>query len=184
MTLKVRRPSWAESGFAVLVNDKPVPASGSYVAIDREWKDGDRVDVRMPMALHYETMPDNPRMVAILYGPMVLAGDLGTDGMDAVKHYGPYSAQMGRLITPVVLADRSRSERVEEENRAGGTSRISNEGTGTAARRRSSRCIDSSISASRSIGTCSHRRNGKRARKSWRRSRLGVRSSRGGPSTL
>jgi DUF1680 family protein len=104
MTLKIRHPAWADSGFNVFVNGRPVPASGSYVSIDREWKNEDRIDVFMPMRLHIEAMPDDPRMVAILYGPMVLAGDLGNEGMDSVKHYGPYSAQMGRLVTPVIPA--------------------------------------------------------------------------------
>ena len=99
MMLKIRRPAWADT-FSVAVNGKQVRTP----AIDRVWRNGDRVDVRMPMHLHIESMPDNPRMIAILYGPMVLAGDLGTDNMDVAKHYGPYSAQMGRFVTPVVPA--------------------------------------------------------------------------------
>src|SRR5438093_8805129 len=50
-----------------------------FVTIDREWKNGDRVDVSLPMRLHTESMPDNPKMFAIMYGPMVLVGDLGTE---------------------------------------------------------------------------------------------------------
>ena len=46
------------------------------MTIDREWKSGDRIDVRLPMRLHVEAMPDNPEMIAVMYGPMVLAGDL------------------------------------------------------------------------------------------------------------
>ena len=99
MALNIRHPSWADT-FSVTVNGTPVKAA----AIDRVWHNGDRVDVRMPMHLHIESMPDNPHMIAILYGPMVLAGDLGTENMDVAKHYGPYSAQMGRFATPAVPA--------------------------------------------------------------------------------
>ena len=102
MTLKIRRPAWADSRFMVFVNGRPVASSERYVSIDREWKDEDRIDVFMPMRLHIETMPDDPSMIAILYGPMVLAGDLGTSGMDEVQHYGPYAPQMGRLTTPPI----------------------------------------------------------------------------------
>ena len=36
-----------------------------------------------PMTLRVETTPDNPRRGALLYGPVVLVGNLGTEGMDA-----------------------------------------------------------------------------------------------------
>jgi len=74
--LKVRRPSWAASNVTVAVNGQAQNAAAiglqqrsSYLTIDREWKTGDRVDVRLPMSLHTEAMPDNPRMIAIMYGP-------------------------------------------------------------------------------------------------------------------
>src|SRR5262249_4132033 len=84
---------------------QPVTASsGSYVPIDREWKNGDRIDVRLPMTLHTEAMPDNPRLIAVMYGPLVLAGDLGRDGLEAVKRSGPSAPQLGRGETPTIPA--------------------------------------------------------------------------------
>jgi uncharacterized protein len=121
LALKIRVPQWATAGVTISVKCRSVEnertgGRPSYVTIDREWTDGDRVDVHMPMRLHIEAMPDNPRMVAILYGPMVLAGDLGTDGMQGIKHYGPYSAQMGRMMTPVIpsLVTRRASDLTEK----------------------------------------------------------------------
>jgi uncharacterized protein len=79
-TLALRRPSWAGDGFAVKVNGGAVPtvgAPGSYVAIARTWKTGDRVEVTLPKALRLEPLPDNPDRVAVMWGPLVLAGDLG-----------------------------------------------------------------------------------------------------------
>ena len=56
----------------------PAPASSSfYIRLNRVWKDGDTVEVTLPKTLHIEPMPDNKRQVAILWGPLVLAGDLG-----------------------------------------------------------------------------------------------------------
>jgi DUF1680 family protein len=115
LALKVRAPSWASSGVTVTVNGQPVaqgfsPANAglqpraTYVTVDREWKTGDRVDVRLPMSLHTEAMPDNPRMIAVMYGPMMLVGDLGKEGLDGVKRYGPSAPQMGRVKTPVIPA--------------------------------------------------------------------------------
>ncbi|HOJ62129.1 MAG TPA: glycoside hydrolase family 127 protein [bacterium] len=78
--LRIRYPAWAQAGIQIKVNDEPQALQarpGSYVAIKRVWKSGDRVEIQIPMTLRLEAMPDNPRRVAILYGPLVLAGDLG-----------------------------------------------------------------------------------------------------------
>ena len=80
--LALRRPSWAGEGFAVVVNGGPVadlPAPGRYVELRREWKSGDTVALTLPKTLHAEPLPDNPRRVALLWGPLVLAGDLGPE---------------------------------------------------------------------------------------------------------
>jgi len=80
--LALRRPRWAGEGFAVRVNGAAVtslPPPESYVELRRTWKSGDVVEVALPMALHLEPVPDNPRRVAILWGPLVLAGDLGPE---------------------------------------------------------------------------------------------------------
>ena len=57
--------------------------SGSYIAITREWKDGDQISATYPMQIKLETTPDNPDKAALLYGPLVLAGERGTEGMQA-----------------------------------------------------------------------------------------------------
>lgn len=105
LALKVRYPSWARSGMIVTVNGKPEPLAasrGSYATIDREWKTGDRIDVRLPMTIHTEAMPDDPKMIAVMYGPIVLAGDLGREGLEAIKRYGPSAPQVGRVKTPTI----------------------------------------------------------------------------------
>ncbi|MCL5282429.1 MAG: glycoside hydrolase family 127 protein, partial [Planctomycetes bacterium] len=55
------------------------PACGSYVEITRTWKSGDIVELTLPKTLRLEPLPDNPRRVAILWGPLVLAGNLGPE---------------------------------------------------------------------------------------------------------
>jgi DUF1680 family protein len=105
LALKVRYPSWAQAVMTVTINGKPeaVAASrGSYTTIERVWKSGDRVDVRLPMSLHTEAMPDDPRMVAVMYGPIVLAGDLGREGLESIKRYGPSAPPVGRVKTPAI----------------------------------------------------------------------------------
>jgi DUF1680 family protein len=85
MALRIRVPYWASGGSATL-NGKPLDgfsSPGSYFVLDRVWRDGDRVDLRLPMSLHVAPMPDDPTMQAVMYGPLVLAGKLGTSGLDA-----------------------------------------------------------------------------------------------------
>jgi DUF1680 family protein len=86
LTLHLRHPAWARGPLVVSVNGQQVRVDsqpGSYAAIARTWRAGDRVDVRLPMGLHTEALPGAPEKVALLYGPIVLAGRLGIDGMPA-----------------------------------------------------------------------------------------------------
>ncbi len=82
-TLEVRQPGWCE-GMAVRVNGRPWnagAAASGYAAIDREWRNGDRIDVSLPMALRAVPLPGASAVVAFVYGPIVLAGRLGRDGL-------------------------------------------------------------------------------------------------------
>lgn len=84
-TVYLRYPSWSK-GVKVFVNGKKIAVKqkpGSYIAITRLWKDGDRITADYPMCLRVETTPDNPQKGALVYGPVVLAGKRGTEGMQA-----------------------------------------------------------------------------------------------------
>lgn len=81
LALKVRWPEWADS-MSVRVNGKKQTIDGkpdSYVTIDREFRNGDKVEVQLPMKLHTEFLPNTTNTIAVLYGPIVLAGELGTN---------------------------------------------------------------------------------------------------------
>jgi DUF1680 family protein len=81
--IRLRVPEWA-NGAAVKINGRALEASaspGSYLALRRTWKNGDRIEMSMPMRLRMEAMPDDAKQQAFLYGPLVLAGDLGNDGL-------------------------------------------------------------------------------------------------------
>ena len=83
-TLKIRHPAWASSGMSVSINGKKQSAAsapGSYFTLSREFHDGDKIEIHFPMTLHTEPLPGVTNEVAILYGPIVLAGELGTNGM-------------------------------------------------------------------------------------------------------
>jgi DUF1680 family protein len=107
LAVAIRYPGWATKGMTITVNGKARAVSGtpgSYVTIDRTWSTGDVVTVTLPMRLRTEALPDTPDRVAVFYGPVLLAGDLGTEGLTPQRRYGPSAPQLGRMKTPVIPA--------------------------------------------------------------------------------
>ena len=103
-TLNLRHPAWAE-GMTVRVNGKKQKITnppGSYFAIARTWQKGDKVEVRLPMHLHLETLPGDSNTVAFLYGPLVLAGELGTNGLPANGQQAPNQLDFAKMPVPPV----------------------------------------------------------------------------------
>jgi DUF1680 family protein len=79
-TLQIRIPYWAEKGIEIFVNGKKQSVkdgAGRFVGVNRKWRDGDRIEIKLPFTLRLEDMPDDSNRVAVMYGPLVLAGDLG-----------------------------------------------------------------------------------------------------------
>ena len=95
-TLLLRVPSWANSP-SVMVNGRRVAVrrnKAGYIPLVRNWKEGDVVEYRLPMQLHTEAVVDDACRQAVFYGPVLLAGQLGTEGMncwsDPTKHNDYY----------------------------------------------------------------------------------------------
>jgi DUF1680 family protein len=84
MPLYIRYPSWATSGATIKINGKNVKVNqkpGSYIVLNNKWKAGDKIDITYPMSLRLVATNDNPNMAAVVYGPVVLVGDMGTEGI-------------------------------------------------------------------------------------------------------
>jgi DUF1680 family protein len=82
--LRVRVPYWATRGGTATLNGRALEGfatPGSYYVFDRTWRNGDRLEVSLPMNLHMHPMPDDPTLQAVMYGPLVLVGRLGTEGL-------------------------------------------------------------------------------------------------------
>ena len=100
--IRLRVPIWAE-GSSVKVNGKALEASaepGSYLTIHRTWKTGDKIEMTLPMRLSVEAMPDDTSTQAFLFGPLVLAGDLGNEGITEDMIIGPNSPNLYRPPNP------------------------------------------------------------------------------------
>jgi hypothetical protein len=129
-TLAVRRPVWAGDAFAVKVNGMSIeqpslanlrdPSAGgrggapgneasqrqssSFVELTRTWKTGDTIELSIPKSVHLEPTPDNKSVAAIMWGPLVLAGDLGP------RREGRAAANTDAAVPVLVAAERPVTE--------------------------------------------------------------------------
>jgi DUF1680 family protein len=96
-TIHIRIPGWVAGSAQVKINGKPLEAvadPGSYVAVRKVWQDGDTISVSLPMQLWQHPLLGDDSVAAAMYGPLVLAADLGpgptpTDGPMRIVHGRP-----------------------------------------------------------------------------------------------
>ena len=108
-TLHVRIPAWTTAENSVAINGKRLEANGtpgSYLALTRVWKTGDRVELTMPMRLTAESLADDRTQQAFLYGPLVLAGQFPKSGLakDLEHGQGPEIQEAPALDVPPLKA--------------------------------------------------------------------------------
>ncbi len=76
--LRLRIPEWSRldgSSPRLRVNGRPVPveARTGFATIERKWKDGDRIDLQVPMPVRLVPInAHHPDVVALVRGPQVL----------------------------------------------------------------------------------------------------------------
>ncbi|MGH7939496.1 MAG: beta-L-arabinofuranosidase domain-containing protein [Limisphaerales bacterium] len=74
-TLNFRIPAWA-GGASVAINGRRAGTEvipGTFASIRRGWKNGDRIELDLPMTTRLESIDRrNPKTVALLFGPLVL----------------------------------------------------------------------------------------------------------------
>jgi DUF1680 family protein len=73
--LQLRIPAWAGPGSAVAINGSrnhlPVPQPGSWLTLDRHWRNGDRVELTLDMPLRLVPLDaGHPDIVALARGPV------------------------------------------------------------------------------------------------------------------
>jgi DUF1680 family protein len=102
-TLRLRVPYWADGG-SVSINGTPVPvfsSPSSYLSMTRTWKSGDVVELTLPMRLHRSHMPDDRSVQAVMYGPLVLAGRLESEGLTEAMQIGDYDQDYKGTVAQV-----------------------------------------------------------------------------------
>lgn len=115
--LHIRVPYWATSGITVSVNGMKLDLSAtpsSYLILDRLWNPSDKLQISLPMSLHLAPTPDDPTLQAVMYGPLVLAGRLGSQGITRDLVYGPMGPDSSRPIAvPEIVASGSSTDWLE-----------------------------------------------------------------------
>jgi DUF1680 family protein len=116
-TFKVhlRYPVWvSDEQMQISVNGRSVKATkneNGYVVVNRTWKTGDVIAVRLPMHARMEYLPDGSPWASFLYGPIVLAAKTDTSNLVGLKADG---SRMGHAAggplypidkAPVIIAE-------------------------------------------------------------------------------
>jgi DUF1680 family protein len=109
LTLRVRVPAWASSVRATL-NGRPQSLSAvagpASVEIARAWRPGDELLISFGMRLAVQRAPDDPRVAAVVYGPVVLAGLTGGDDrmpaldVSSIRQVSASPLSFEALLTP------------------------------------------------------------------------------------
>lgn len=94
----VRYPVWVSTGqMQITVNGQRLPATkdgNGFVVINRTWKTGDVIAVRLPMHAAMEYLPDGSPWASFLYGPIVLAAKTDSANLVGLKADG---SRMGHV---------------------------------------------------------------------------------------
>ncbi|MDQ0859066.1 glycoside hydrolase family 127 protein [Bacillus sp. V2I10] len=81
LTVHIRVPYWVSGEVTAIVNGRKTYTccDRGYLTISNNWNDGDVIDIMTPMELHMYRPKDGSDKVSFMYGPVVLAGALGTE---------------------------------------------------------------------------------------------------------
>lgn len=111
--LKLRHPAWCAAP-VLAVNGQPFPIASkpsSYLTIEREWRDGDTIELRLPMALRAEPLPhSDDKIIAIMHGPVLLSAIVPDDpviGNPSKRRFSEHLDARGKTdaFPPVLVAE-------------------------------------------------------------------------------
>jgi uncharacterized protein len=85
LDITLRVPAWVRKGYTVKINgtaQRLEAKPGTYVAVSRQWKAGDTIEIAMPFSFRTERTIDNPAVQSVFYGPTLLAVQRDVVGKD------------------------------------------------------------------------------------------------------
>lgn len=108
--IRVRVPSWASGAMEVSVNGTSAGAGkpGSYLTLDRKWKNGDTISFNLPASIRVTRYNGEDQIAgksryAVEYGPVLLAA-VGDSNIDLMPGKGVSPESLGDHLEPVAGA--------------------------------------------------------------------------------
>jgi uncharacterized protein len=79
--LKLFIPSWARKVEVSVNGEKQIITTTpeSFLSLHRQWEDNDKVSLKFEYDFHSKSMPDDENVIALFYGPMLLAFESGSE---------------------------------------------------------------------------------------------------------
>lgn len=104
-TVMVRCPEWTDAGFSVKVNGQEYATDAepsSYVAVERKWKNGDVIEINLPMRTIIEPLQNEEEYLAVKRGPIVLAARTSQEHLDGlISNDGRWAHIASGPLTPL-----------------------------------------------------------------------------------
>jgi len=122
LAVKIRRPYWANNDVNVMVNGKPHQITahpGQYMTIERVWKNSSEIKITLPMKLRTVPLPGKSNKVAFLYGPILLAGALGTEGIEGIDFHAGKRNKYDHVPSPPIPVILAAGRNIDEYIRPG-----------------------------------------------------------------
>ncbi|MDR3727285.1 MAG: glycoside hydrolase family 127 protein [Terracidiphilus sp.] len=105
--IRIRVPSWADSKLDVSVNGKAAGSGkpGTYMALDRQWSDGDTIEFTLPASIRVRRYTGGDQMAgkmrySVEYGPILLAA-VGSPRVDLTIDKGCDAENLANHIEPI-----------------------------------------------------------------------------------
>ncbi|HET9475328.1 MAG TPA: beta-L-arabinofuranosidase domain-containing protein [Steroidobacteraceae bacterium] len=104
LELAIRHPAWCAvmtltfNGRRKVVSRRP----GEYLEFKRRIRNGDTLELHLPMEVHLEPLPNAPDYAAVMYGPIVLAARLGTQGITPGSQLIVNERKSGEMLNEAV----------------------------------------------------------------------------------
>lgn len=114
-SLYIRQPKWTLGDMQVFINGQPActgEMKGGYIRLSDTLKSNDRITLVMRRGLWFDYSTDEPYLGTVMYGPLVLAGELGNEGMpeDHVSDNRGLKGEMPVARIPMLVGDKSSPE--------------------------------------------------------------------------
>jgi DUF1680 family protein len=105
--LRIRVPSWAAGEMKISVNGKPAGAGkpGTYLPINRQWKNGDTIEFTLPAAIQVKRYAGADQVAgktkySVEYGPILLAA-VGSSTVELSLASGHEAQQLADYLEPI-----------------------------------------------------------------------------------